>query len=458
MRAIAAIVLVGCCGCGSNPSAEPDASTTDGSPIQNYRFEIVDRPPYVAGTRTFAGQRVRVIRPDGKRTYLHFLLSDKAGPRPVIVITQPYAGADWSGDEVDNRWAGYFQNRPNPKPGDSLFFHQDIDGSADPSMQVIYENKPLATAQAEALPELLNDFSVVHVYGRFYSGGSVRDDIEDMRAAMWFVAEQADIDHARVGVVGGSWGGFEALYASAYGDTRVRPLATVAMYPPADFPSMELHFRTVTGDALNYLRPYVSRIHASTGGPAQQTGTNYQGLTFGELCPGAGHGLPAKTLVLHDENDNLVPVSQSQQLGQRCGASTMYWPRQSPIDTTLFSHGKILDPIEQPGIQAVATYGYSYLFLALATPEQPYVFYFYSPVSLRNHLNLLRLAQMAGKDVSYAAPRLLDLCNPKLLLIETPPDSVAGASALATAVNAVWATQFTAATVCSSLRGGLPQP
>jgi dipeptidyl aminopeptidase/acylaminoacyl peptidase len=56
----------------------------------------------------------------------------------------------------------------------------------------------------------------------------VRDDIEDMKAGMWFVADQSDVDKTRIGVYGGSWGGFEALYATAYADPRARPLVTVA--------------------------------------------------------------------------------------------------------------------------------------------------------------------------------------------------------------------------------------
>ncbi len=61
---------------------------------------------------------------------------------------------------------------------------------------------------------LWNDASVLVVFGRFYAGGSVRDDVADMAAGMWLAAELPSTDRTRIGLWGGSWGGFEALFAA----------------------------------------------------------------------------------------------------------------------------------------------------------------------------------------------------------------------------------------------------
>lgn len=456
IRSAGLSLLAGLAACGGGGSApDIDASpTVDATPGVEFKAEIIRDEPYAFDGRTFPGQLVRIVHADGSKTYVHFLMSDKPGPRPTVVLTQPYAGIDWTGEEIDTRWAGYFANRPNPQPNDSQIIHEDVDGpNTDATMKILYESQPLSQAKAQAFPHLLNDFSVVLVYGRYYAGGSVRNDIDDMRAGMWFVAEQANIDHARIGVLGGSWGGFEALYASAYGDVRARPLVTVALYPPADFVTMDPHFASRTGVARDYLRPYVNRIHAATGGAPSAPNANFHGLTIPELCPTATTGLPEKLLVLHDENDNLVPVEQSRTLVSKCGAEAVYWPRAEPIDISAFSHGKILD---EPQIQSVATYAYSYLHLALARPDQANVFYFYNPTSMRTHLELVHAAQQAGKDVSYEAPRLRELCDERLLLIEDATHTVTGAQMVATAVNAVWGTAFTPANIAAGLANGLP--
>ena len=190
------------------------------------------------------------------------------------------------------------------------------------------------------------------MYGRFYAGGDVRDDVADMAAGMAFVAERPEVDPARVGVFGGSWGGFEALYAAAHADPR-RPATVVsAMFPPTDFAGMYDHATTRTGAARDFMVPYVRRIVAATGGPPA-TG-DYAGLRATDLCA----GLPADTLLLHDEHDNLVPLAQSQAVATGCGAALVTWPRTGAIDPAAVSHGPLLtdEPyvIAMPSVMPVA--------------------------------------------------------------------------------------------------------
>ena len=80
---------------------------------------------------------------------------------------------------------------------------------------------------------------------------------------------------------------------------------------------------------------------------------------------------------------------------------------------------------------------------------------------LRTHLGLVRAAQQAGRDVAAVAPRLRDLADRRLYLLDlgaTMPSVRAGAEVTAEAVNAVWGTSYTAATIDAALATGLPPP
>ncbi len=359
----------------------------------------------------------------------------------------PYAGIDWTGEEIDTRWAGYPLTAGR---------HLDVDGPGfDGSAMIVYDPTSIARADDQAHLHLLNDFAVALVYARFYTGGSVRDDIEDMRAGMWFVAEQAatEVDHTRIGVFGGSWGGFLALYASAFADPRARPRVTVAEFPPADFATLEPHFHAVTGEALQYLQPYLRRIHAATGGAPGDPGADYTGLRAADLCA----GLPDATLVLHDEHDNLVPVAQSEALIAACGGDAVYWRRTGAIDVSAWSHGPLL---AEPGFPSVSTYALDYLGLGLAPPTQAIVLSAYAPEALAAHLATVHAAQLAGRDVAFAAPRLRELADPRLYLLDATDGALhPGAEVAAAAVNATWGTHETAQSIAAALaRDGPPAP
>lgn len=435
--------------CGEPPQTTPPDATVAadaGVDAATYRAEPLGSSTFTEDGRTWTEARFRVVRPDGRSTYVQWIGADKPGPRPLVVATMPYAGIDWTGEEVDTRWAGY------PLVGG---LHTDVDGPGfDGVAQIVYEPAPRTRVIDESRLHRLADCHTLFVYGRFYAGGDVRDDIADMAAGMWFAAEQADgepaaIDRARVGIFGGSWGGFEALYAAAHADPRLPATVVSAMYPPTDVEAWYQHATSRTGAARDFLAPYTRRITAATGGPPGQG--DFAGLRAADLCA----GLPADTLLLHDEHDNLVPIGHSRAVAAACGAQLVTWPRTGAVDPSAVSHGPLL---AEPSPPSVYTYATAFLHLRLAPPTQEVVIDIVNAAALRAHLTLVRAAQARGADVSGVAPRLYDLTDPRLWLADdtATPRFARGAEVVAAAVNAVWGTRYTAADIRQAMAIGLP--
>ncbi len=182
-------------GCGGAPAAEPDAGRAqapDAAP-RTYISTTLQTMPYVVGARTFTLHLVRIDRPDGGHTYVEWIPSDVAGARPAMILTEPYTGIDWTGEALDARSA---VTAPQP---DGLYL--DVDGPAfDGSNEITYDLKSPADAATDATFHLLDNFGAVEIFGRYYAGGSVRDDVADMAAGMWFAAEQPEIGPTRIGI------------------------------------------------------------------------------------------------------------------------------------------------------------------------------------------------------------------------------------------------------------------
>lgn len=393
--------------------------------------------------RDLIERRVRIYRPDGGKTYAQFISSNSSTARPVVVMTMPYKGIDWSGEEVDTRWAGYTL--------DASGQHADVDGPAyDGTGSVVYQRYVLSQIIDEVRPHIINRFNVLLIYGRFYAGGSVRDDIEDMKAGMWHLAEIPDADRTRIGVFGTSWGGFEALYAGAFADTRARPLAVAAIAPPSDFTAMYNHIVTRTGDARTFLEPYRRRILAASGGIpglGSFTGMRHIDLT----------ALPADTLVMHDELDNLVPVTQTKDFMTSVSRNAYYWYRSAAPDTAAYTHGPML---EEPVVSSAYLIGCTYLHRRLAPPDLPVIMELYSKPAFDSNLTALRAAKSASRDVSFALPRLKEFCDSRLYLYNIaidPPELCTGADALARSVNAVWGSNYTSTNIEAGITSLLTQ-
>ncbi len=427
---------------GCEPGGARDAGTAlDASPLDvldagpvAHSFTVIETTTFTDRDLTFPVSLVRVDRPDGGRSYVQYVGSNRPGRRGAVLMTMPYAVVGWTGEGVDMRWAGY-------PLGDGL--GADVDGpSYDGARQAIFQQPSIDDVSREGLLHLLNGLSVVLVFGRFYAGGDVRDEVADMRAGVAYLANRDDIDFSRVGVFGGSWGGFEALQASAIAEPW-RPLVTVALYPVIDIPSWIEHLETRTGLAREVTLAHLARVRAGTT-------LGFEGLRIEDLC----ERLPERTLLLHDDLDNLAPIAAARRLESECGVTLLRWPHPEPPATDSPSHGPVLSEVPDVVVPSAYTYGNAYLHAALVPESEPIVG-IVQEAALQVHLARVVDAQRRGEDVSWILPRLRDLL--RVSFLELPTNLVVdGRTLVARVVNAAWGTAATATDIDAVLDGGVP--
>lgn len=215
-----------------------------------------------------------MMRLQGKErsTYAVYFSNDRP---ETVMITRPYAGIAWACEPADKK-------RNNTV---------DIEEIASDSG--VYLN---------------NGFSVLNVFGRFYDGGDIENDINDMVTGLDFLQGK------KVGITGSSWGGFEAVYASARSENK--PAVGTAYYPPTDMKSW--YEWTITTGEDEFFKPYQERILSATNGDYSKW--NQQFLA---------DNLTTDFLIYHAYEDTLVPVSQTERLTEA-----------SEKITSIFSHKK----------------------------------------------------------------------------------------------------------------------
>lgn len=396
-------------------------------------------------------QLLRLQRGDRAASYAQWFPPPPGSPAPVMIQTQPYDGIDWTGEEVDQRWAAL-------GPG----LHPDVDGpSYDPARSSAITYGPMSPAKGVEDSGLwrLHGFGVLFLFGRFYAGGDVENDIDDMTVGFDFLAERSDVDRRRVGILGGSWGGFLALYGAAYARPDLRPTVGVALYPISDFEA-ERRFVTevlpgryqqaASREAMaTFFEPYLRRIDATT---TRQGG--FQGLRATDLLT----RIDAPFLLVHEDWDTLVSFEQSTHLATQAPAHFLpFWLEHpsppEPWDQALNQHGLLLNQLGSLGLY---TFVWAHLLVHLGGDVQP-LYIPYSAAPLRALLTQLRGAQQAGLEVSFLAERLLDLCDPRASSYELSTQAIApGSNTVAAELNAVWGTNFDGPGACTQLGIGLP--
>lgn len=429
-----------------------------GNSTQGEDAVVLGSGTYTSGTDSWQYKLLKFPNADGGYSYAQWFPPVRGIPTPVIVRAEPYAGIDWTGEVVDQRWAAQ---------GNGCF--PDVDGpnfQSGVSGTTCYQKFTPDRVGTDSEIYLRNGFGVLTTFGRFYAGGSVWNDVQDMTAGLKFLGTQSNVDAARIGMLGTSWGGFEAVYGSAYAASGVVPKASVAIAPVIDFQALTDYIDntipTVTNPATllqynTFFDPYLRRLFATTGGRPASAGADYSRVTAVAI----GARLNTQLLVMHDDSDTILPVATSKSFvaANPVHAQGFWYKQSDTIDynANVLTHG----PFGNATVYApIYTFSISYLFTALGDSGQILIVP-YADTDLNGFFQDIRTYQTGGRDVSWVVPRLREFCDSRVYLYDVTPatliPAMSGAQLLAAKINAGWGTSFNSNTVCTQLAGsGLP--
>ncbi|MNK92411.1 Prolyl oligopeptidase family protein [compost metagenome] len=397
-------------------------------------------------------------------TYVQYF-PPTSGARPGLLYTMPYGGITWSQNTLDNTWAA---RTSSSTPA----FFSDLNGpnyNASTSKQISYYRVTPDLGSALVIPYLMNNVGVAISYGRFYSGGSIENDLKDTLLALEFLSQQTNIDSTRLGIYGASLGGFQAIYAAAAANARYRPLAGVAQSPLSDvekfvrndketFPASGLSAGKVA-TYHDFYEPYIRRILQTALTLPSVSTAGYTNIKQSFLV----NKLKTPFLVIHDEWDSIIPISHSQSLGSLVPSMiSKFWYTQTTainLEASSFTHN-----LDNPAWKTWATnmLAESYLLgrILPASTVSYYVYYSYSDMD--DFMISLYTQQGAGKNMAAAAERLMDLCDSRIILVDYNSASngipnAAGRDVVAAFLNSYWNTSLTGVNVKSYLQAnGLP--
>jgi hypothetical protein len=248
-------------------------------------FKIIKESNIKKDGKVYGYQLLRFKGKDNPSYGIYYPNGNIDNKKETVVITAPYLKIDWSGEKIDS-------------------FHLDAVS--------ISKN----TESANLF--LINNFSVLIVFARFYEKGDINDDVNDIIAGLLFLENKTE----KIGIWGSSWGGFEALYASI--NSPVKPLVGTISYPPSD---MELWLNwTYLMQKEYFWKPYQKKIIDGSGG-------NYSNWDYDYI----NNNLKTQFLIIHAFEDTLVPFNHSYQLVKNSDKFNEMWLHK--IEKEL-SHGE----------------------------------------------------------------------------------------------------------------------
>lgn len=387
--------------------------------------------------------RLLKLEVNGKSpTYAEWISNGKSTRSAAVLLSDPYSGVGWTDNAIDQKWA----TRPNASTG---YVYADEDGpnfNPATSSSLGYQLIPPVQVGDQGAFALLNGASVLIVHGRFYAGGTLENEVDEIVTGLRFLAEQPEVDRNRIGIFGSSWGAFEAIHGSARSPSTARPIAGVAIAPPTNFVAqlqyLQQSIPTLTSPAKlaeyqDFFDPYVRRILAS----------NYANFSTSFLAT----NLKTPFLVIHDQWDTLIPHAQSVSLKEAKPAliELLQFPHETGINFNTFAldHQQSTEGMTTESAFALAQI---YLFNRIFLQAEPKMIYT-DAAKLMETIAYFRQKQLAGIDISWLKPRLVEMCAPNLSIVDSSTgESATGPLFLATAMT-LWGWNQTENTVCAYL-------
>jgi hypothetical protein len=372
--------------------------------------------------RTYQFQLLQLSEPGGRTTYaLWFPPNSSAGPRPAVLFTEPYDGVTWSSASVDQSWLA----RYNPAQSD----YPDVNGPfyGPNSGPITYYPWTMDQIPPTGGTCMIHNVGVLFAFERFYAGGSIADNVEDTTLALEFLQQQGGVDLKHLGIFGFSWGGFEALYGAANAPAGAVPSVGVAWSTPSD---MKQTYQYITQDLPGLIQdpnvlaqrqlfydPYDRRIIAGTVTSFSPLTLDFSSYNLNFLQA----NLKTKFLVFHDTWDTIVPFEQSVALVQALPGEVqgLWFPHVGPIDynTLPLSHTPVQSELESSNAYVFT----SVYLLERLLPANVQIYIPYSSSDIITYFTYLRSLQKQGVDISTLLPRLNDLTDQRIVMIDESP-------------------------------------
>lgn len=408
-----------------------------------------------AGTFLLSGQPrpyqlLKLPGADGKPVYAQWVPGGDGGPAPVLLLADAYDGIDWSGEAVDTRWAG---------DGGCLTgcVLPDVDGpmTGPDAGELFYQLQPAPQAATSTGLYVLNGMSALIVYGRNYAGTTFFQQGQAVAAGLRFLEQRTDVDKARIGVIGGSLGGFDALSGASFAPAGATPKVVAALYPIGDIPqwlqyiNVELPPQLGTDDRRYYfarfLDPYQRRAVAGASGQLQCfSNAFFAGRISGQV------------LLAQDTWDMISPHASQKDLLAKLGpkGASLFYEHVLVLDRSTQPLSHVLD--QEAQFPSHTTLSLAWVLNALVTGPQVLVPYNATP--MRAFFTRVRDLHRGGFSQAALVPRLVELADPRVQLYElTAMTFTPGDVFLAAEINAVFGTNFTAAQIANQLKtNGLP--
>jgi len=90
-------------GCGGGGSAAESSDAPVVEPPLSEGGEVLSSGTYNLTGKTWTYENLRLPNKTGGYAYATYFKANGVGPHPVIVLTKPYIGINWTGKEVDSR-------------------------------------------------------------------------------------------------------------------------------------------------------------------------------------------------------------------------------------------------------------------------------------------------------------------------------------------------------------------
>ncbi|MBN2725268.1 MAG: prolyl oligopeptidase family serine peptidase [Deltaproteobacteria bacterium] len=371
-------------------------------------YEIIEEE-----TRNVEGEMIHYqllrILPEGKSPVYGFFAypADVSEQIPCVMATMPYDVIDWTGEEVDENQA-------------LISTPVTVDQLLDTSFLYAF-----------------HDFAFFAAFGRFYTGESIENDVDDMAVSLDFLGVHEYVDNTRIGIYGGSWGGFESLYGAA--NSKIPPAAGVAYFPVSDFSEMVEHLITIpervanaekVAEYENFFAPYLERIYLTTGGAPGTEGADYTGYNRQHLVD----NITTPFMIWHEMHDTLVPFEQSvklaEELPEYINPIWYYYDEDLDLETEPLGHGFFSDTIY--------SFQIAWIFTRLARENQT-IYTIHDQEKFNEFMSYIHSLSARGFDNTFIIPVLKTYMDSRVMMFQGEGLPIFAASEVLTeAFNTIW--------------------